>query len=86
MDEDQRTREIARVVIHEFFETVGVDTTTQDGRKKFRDNLEWVQSLREGTASAKTAALGAAVVSLLGVVGWMFLQGIKAVLVSLRAV
>ncbi len=53
MQDEEQIRKVARIIIHEMFETVGVDMTTPDGRGRFRDDLGFLREAREGTATMR---------------------------------
>lgn len=85
MDDEEKIRHLVRVVITELFETVGVDMTTPEGRKEFRDNMDWVQSFRTGASGARTTVIGVGVASLIGGMVWLISQGVKAAMIAGRA-
>lgn len=86
MDDEERIRRLVRTVIHELFETVGVDVSTPDGRKQFRDNIDWVQSFRSGANKAGAAAAGVGVTTIFGGALWLFWQDLKTVFAVTKGV
>lgn len=82
--EEEHIRKIARVVLHELFEGVGVDMATPEGRKEFRENLDWVNSFRTGTNGMRTTAVGVGIASFVSGVIWLMWQGMKATVVAVK--
>lgn len=82
--DDEQIRRVVRAVLSEIMETVGVDVSTPDGRKEFRDNMDWVRSFRAGATGARTAVVGTGLASLAGGIIWLVLQGVKAALAAAR--
>lgn len=77
MDDEERIRKLVRAVIQELFETVGVDVSTPEGRKEFRENIDWIQAFRVGASNARSTALGVGVTTLFGGALWLLWQGLK---------
>lgn len=50
---DEHTRQIVKMTVHEIFDGVGVDFSTPEGRKQFRDNVAFLDDARSGTGAAK---------------------------------
>jgi hypothetical protein len=51
----------AKSAIEEFLEIVGVDGRSVEGRRRFRDDLAWLATFREGTQQMKRKIAGAGV-------------------------
>jgi hypothetical protein len=64
-------KKAAHEAITEVLELFGVDASTQDGRKRFRDNLDWLDGLRADTGAVKKKIVGVGistvVIALLGI-------------------
>lgn len=57
---DEHMRKIVKMTVHEIFDGVGVDFSTPNGRKRFRDNIEFLDDARTGTRAIKRTLWGGA--------------------------
>ena len=51
----------AKVAVEEMLELVGVDMRSVEGRRRFRDDLDWLATFREGTQRVKRKIVGAGI-------------------------
>ncbi len=83
--EDEHTRRIVHLTVHEIFDGVGVDFSTPEGRQKFRDTIQWATEWHESALGVKKGgyvAVGAAMLS--GFI-WLVMNGVKGIAVGLKA-
>lgn len=77
MDDEDHIKKVVRSTIVEFFEMTGVDLATPQGRRQFNDNMDWIQSFRSGTNTARVAAVSVGFSSLVGGLLWLLWNGFK---------
>lgn len=79
MDESQieaiATR-AAKTALADFFDTLGVDVTTTEGRKAARDNWNWLTDTRMGSQFIRRTVMGAVIAGVVGAVGWVIVKGL----------
>lgn len=62
------------------FETLGIDLSSIQERRKLRDNLTWVGEFRAGALSANKVAWGTAITAVIGGGLWLLWEGAKVAL------
>lgn len=56
--DDEHTRQVVRMTVHEIFDGVGVDLSTPEGRTKFRETVDFASEAAAGTKIAKKTVIG----------------------------